>query len=123
MERITSDHQNNIMVESTNSDIILDCQIKTHDGWAARVKFLYETSNERVQSATASWTKNINDLHCDLGHPSEYFTNATTKAMGLQTTVTSSHVKIAPWERSNRKKSAKRLLHGQNFWEKGFSFI
>ena len=34
---ISSDHQNNIVVKSTNGDIILDCQIKTYDGWVARV--------------------------------------------------------------------------------------
>ena len=36
---ISSDHQNNIMVSSTSGNIILDCQIKTHDGWGARVEF------------------------------------------------------------------------------------
>ena len=28
-----SDHKNNIVVQSSNGNIILDHQIKTHDGW------------------------------------------------------------------------------------------
>ena len=37
---ISIDHQNNIVVKSMDGDIILDCQIMTHDGWIARVEFL-----------------------------------------------------------------------------------
>ena len=35
-----SDHGNNIMVNTLTGNIILDCQIKTCDGWAAGVDFL-----------------------------------------------------------------------------------
>ena len=52
-KKISSDHQNNIVVSLTNGNIILDCQIKTHDGWVARVEFLQKTSDKRAQSATA----------------------------------------------------------------------
>ena len=33
--KISSDYQNNIVVPSASSDIILDCQIKIHVGWVA----------------------------------------------------------------------------------------
>ena len=38
--KIWSDNKNNIVVEIMSGDIILDCQIKTHNGWVVRVKFL-----------------------------------------------------------------------------------
>ena len=37
---ITSDHQVNIVVESTKGNIILECHIKTCENWVARDKFL-----------------------------------------------------------------------------------
>ena len=81
---ISSDHQNNIVIKSTDVNIILDHRIKTHDGWVARVKFLWETSDERAQSATAPCKKNINNLHVEFGFPSESITHATAKASSLQ---------------------------------------
>ena len=44
--KITSDHQNNIVVESSEGDIVLDCHIKTCNGWVTGVEFLHETSQE-----------------------------------------------------------------------------
>ena len=35
--KISSDHKNNIMVQTTNDNVILDSQVKTHDGWLAKV--------------------------------------------------------------------------------------
>ena len=87
-EKKSSDHQNNKVVMSTDGDIILDCQIKTHDSWVARVEFLWENSDERVQPATAHCKKNINHLHVEVGHPSKSITHATYKAIGIQVTVT-----------------------------------
>ena len=69
-------------------NIILDCQIKTHDGWVARVKFLQETNNKSAQSAAATCKKDINDLHVELQHPSKTITHATTEAVGIQVTST-----------------------------------
>ena len=46
--KIISDHQNNIVAKSSEGDILLECCIKTHDGWVARIKFLCETSQERA---------------------------------------------------------------------------
>ena len=72
------------MVMSTDGNIILDCQIKTYDGWVTRVKFIWEISDDRAQSATAPCKKNINNLHVELCHPSISIIPATTKAMGIQ---------------------------------------
>ena len=51
-----------------DGDIILDCQVKTCDGWVAGVKFLQETGDERAQSVTAPCKKNINNV--ELSHQS-----------------------------------------------------
>ena len=48
---IASDHQNNIVVNTSNDNIILDYHIKTHD-WVARVDFLCKVHNERAVCAT-----------------------------------------------------------------------
>ena len=69
------------MVKTSDGKIILDCQIKTHEGWVVGVEFLQEISQERAQSATALHKKNTNDLHVELGHPSKTITCATAKPM------------------------------------------
>ena len=38
--KIKSDDKNNIVVHWSKGNIILDCCVKTHHGWVARVKFL-----------------------------------------------------------------------------------
>ena len=86
--KISSDHCNNIMVKSSDGNIVLDCQMKTHDSWVTQVEFLQGTSQERAQSATALYKKNINDLHAELGHTSKTITHATAKAMDIQLTST-----------------------------------
>ena len=43
---------------------------------------------DRTQSATALHKKNINDLHVEVGHPSQSITHATAKVMGIQVTST-----------------------------------
>ena len=75
------------MVKSFERGMILDSQ-KTHDGWVARVKFLWEWTEERAQSITALSKKNINAIYVELGHPSKSITHAITKAMGIQVTST-----------------------------------
>ena len=80
---ILSDDQNNIMVKSMDGNIIFDSQIKTHDSRIAGVKFLWETSDERAQSATASCKKNIINVHVELSYPSESTTHVTAKAFGI----------------------------------------
>ena len=87
---ILSDCRNNIMVKSIAGDgnIILDCWIKPDDSWVARVKFLWQTNDEGTVLAMAPCKKNINDLHVELGHPSESITHATTKTLSIQVTVT-----------------------------------
>ena len=94
-KKISSDNQNNIMVKSTDGDIILDCQIKTHDDWVARVEFLQENSDERAQSDTVPCKKNINDLDIELGHPSDTITHVLLKPLVFKSLVHSCCVKIA----------------------------
>ena len=84
-------HENscrNKLSTSFDGNVILDYQIKTHDGWVARVEFLWETPEKRAQSATALHNKNINDLHFELSHPPKSITCATATAMGIQITGT-----------------------------------
>ena len=70
--KILSNCKNNIVIQSTIRDIVLDCQIKTHNGWVARVKFLLEISLESPQLAKYMvQKKDINFLHTELGHPLE----------------------------------------------------
>ena len=59
------------MDKSSNGNIVLDKQIKAHDGWVARVKFLCDANQEKAQSATALHKKNVNGLHVELCHPSK----------------------------------------------------
>ena len=74
------------MVESSESDVILDCWIKTFDDWVARVKFLREVTKDRALSANALHKKYINALYFELGHSSESITYVTVKVMGIQVT-------------------------------------
>ena len=69
------------------NDILLDHQIKTCISWVARARFLHETGEERVQSATALQKKIIND-HNELEHPSNSITHAISKDMGIKVTGT-----------------------------------
>ena len=69
-------------------DIILDCRIKTRDGWIAGVNFLRKTMDKKAVTATAHIKRDINDLHAELGHPSEAITRSTTKNFGIQVTST-----------------------------------
>ena len=68
--------------------VILDCQIKTHDGWVAGVKFLSETGEKRAQSTTSFCKKTIDELNIKLSHPTKSSTHATTKDMGIKLTGT-----------------------------------
>ena len=90
--KITSD-QNNIVVEFSEGNIILDFCINSHDGQVVRIEFIYETSQEKAQSTNANKKKNINNSHVQLCQSSEVITHATTKSMGIQVTS-----KFKPWE-------------------------
>ena len=122
-KKISSDHQNNIVVKTMDGDIILDCQIKTHDNWVAGVKFLHVISDEKGQSAAAHCKKNIKGLHIDLCHPSKSITLATAKAMGIQVTGTLKSCDECTLGKAKQQGVSKRLLFGQKCWEKRFSLI
>ena len=61
--KVSSDHQNNIVVYTPTGNVILDCLIKTRDDWVAGVDFLQDFNNERAVSAIALPKRNINALH------------------------------------------------------------
>ena len=84
--KMKSDHNDKIMVHSRDSNIILDCCIKIHDSWIARVEFLQETGKERAQLAINFNRKDINDLHAELGHLFKAITHTTTKSMCIHLT-------------------------------------
>ena len=86
--KISSDHQNNIAVNTPTDNIILDCQIKTHDSWVRGVNFFCKTNTDKAVSAITLTKRNINNLRVELGHPSETITQATAKALGIQVTGT-----------------------------------
>ena len=119
--KISSDHCNNIMVSYTSGDIILDPQIKTCDGWVARVNFLQETHDKMAQSAIAQCKKNIKNLHVELRHFSESITHATTKALVSKSLVLSYHMKIALWVKQSNEQSVKKLFLIRKFCERSFS--
>ena len=99
---LSNDHQNNIMVNSTHGNIIVNCWIKTYDGWEARVNFLgkqwwegtisYSPLQEKYQQPPY-WTQ----------HPSQSITHATAKASISKSTAPSNHVKIVLWAKPNNK--------------------
>ena len=69
-------------------NIIFDCRIKTRDGCIAGVDFIRNSAIEKAVSATALIKQDINDLHVELGHPSEAITIFTEKSFGIQVTGT-----------------------------------
>ena len=77
----------NIVVKSTDGNIVFDCQTKTHDSCVAGVEFLHEINDESTQSAMTPCKKNI-DHHVTLHHPSESIPRATTRALDIQVTGT-----------------------------------
>ena len=105
------DHCNNIMVNTSTGDIVLDCQIKTCNGWVAEVDFLDKANNERAVSATTLPKKNINNIHVDLGYPSENITQATTKALGIQVTGTFKPCEECALGKAKQSAVSKKAVH------------
>ena len=111
------------MVKSTDGDTILDFRIKTCDGYAARVEFLQETRNKRVQSATAPHKKNVNNLHIELDHPSKTITHVIAKAMHIQIIGTFKPCEDNALRKAKQQGMSKRLLFDQHFRGGGFSLM
>ena len=86
--KISSDEANNIVVSTSIGNTVLDCRIKTHDGWVAGVDFLQNVINKKALSATDLIKRDINDLHVELGHPSEAIKRSTAKNFNIQVTGT-----------------------------------
>ena len=74
------------MINTANGDIVLDCWIKTHDGWVPRVDFLWASNEEKAVSAMTPFKRNMNNLHVEYGHPCEATTRATAKSLCIQVT-------------------------------------
>eukprot|EP00984_Skeletonema_dohrnii_P022875 scaffold11976_cov67-Skeletonema_dohrnii-CCMP3373.AAC.1 len=86
---LSKDVNNNIMLTYSNGqDIIFDRRLKTKDGWVAGVDVSTNQRDETAKSETVkkAKTKDVNELHCELGHPGEAATRATGKARGLKVT-------------------------------------
>ena len=83
---ISSDYCNNIVVNTSNGDKILDPQVKTWNHLVGRVDFLHGDNNERAVLATALLKKNIKNLCVKLKYLSKTITHATVKALGIQVT-------------------------------------
>ena len=86
--KISSDHFNNIVINTPSGNIVSDHQIKTRDGWVTRVNFLQASINEKAVSARALPTRDINDLHIELVHPSEAIMRSTARHLSIQVTST-----------------------------------
>ena len=78
-------------------------------------------SQEKAQPTTAHKMGYLNDLHVELGHPSEVITHTTAKSIGIKSLVPLSHEKIRPWEMPKRVEYAKRLLPILKFLVRGYS--
>ena len=83
-EQNKSDHKNDIVIHSSDGNIILDCWIKTSDGWVA--KFLWDNGHAKAQLAKSSTKEDINALHAEFGYPSAAITHATGRATTLYLT-------------------------------------
>ena len=55
--KMKRNYKNNITLQSSEGNIILDCHIEAHDSWLAIVDFFHETGHERAQSAMPSTKK------------------------------------------------------------------
>ncbi len=94
-----SDDTNNIQMTSNGSKVTFDCHIKTCNGWVAAVEIVTikqevgASMSEKVCKDKTNVSpsidkylciKNVNDLHRELGHPSEKNTRATGASMGIK---------------------------------------
>ena len=119
--KISSDKTKNIVVNTLGGDIVLDCQIKTHDGWVAGVDFLQNSINKRAVSATALIKQNINDLHVELSHPSEAIMRSTTKSLRIQVTGTFKPYEDCTLGKAKQQAASKKAVpHLQVFGERLF---
>ena len=115
-KEISSDHQNNIVVNSMNGDNILDHQIKTHDDWIFLRNKWWEGSisycplQEKYQWPQC-WTWSFIWVS-----PVPLLRPCVSKTLLL-----SNHVKIMPWAKPNKKQQAKKMLLDWLLWERGFS--
>ena len=111
--KIKSDHKKNTVIQSYDGNIVLDYQIRTHNGWVARFKFLHETGHERDQLAWSSIKMDTDFLQTKLGHPSELCTHATGREWSFILQVFSNPVKVVPWKSKKGNVSKKTIMHSK----------
>ena len=78
--KILSRHEDNMTIQTTSGDIILDWKIKNHGGWVVIVKLLWEKNSEKAHVAKSfpqQQKKGSNFLHAEVSHPLEVITRAT----------------------------------------------
>ena len=73
-------------MDTACGDVVLDCWIKTQDGWVAGVQFICKKKNNRACLSMESKTCNMNGLHNKLSCPLKDIAQATGKAIGLKVT-------------------------------------
>ena len=120
--KILSYYLINIVINTPNGNIILDRQIKTRDGWVARVNFMQASYNEKAVSATAIPKKNINYLHVQLGHLSEVITQSTAKAFGIQVTCIFKLCEDCALGKAKQYAVSKKVVHCQQVLEERLFF-
>ena len=119
--KMSSNHFNNIVINTPSGDIMLDCWIKTRNGWVTGVDFLQSSIDERAVSARALPKKEINDLHVELGHPSEAILRSTAKGIGIQVTGTFKPCKDCALGKAKQQAVSKKAVpHSQILGEKFF---
>ena len=77
-----------VLTYADGDKIVFDRRMTTNDGWIAGVEILPMVA-EHANVATAKTEqklkrKDVNELHAELGHPSEDVTRATGAARGMK---------------------------------------
>jgi len=87
---LSNDKKKNIVISCGNGrKLVFDCRIKTRDGWVSGIDLIpvqtevSYTITDKPNSILRKPTKDVNDLHQALGHPSEVITKLTGEAMGF----------------------------------------
>ena len=116
-------NKNNIVIKTTSGNIILDCQMKMHDGWTIGVEFFWEKKARRL----ICYNPMIESLNI-IGMSTCYIMIyvillklAKGKAIGLQATSVFNSCEDCALGKANKMTSANQLWHAPPCREKGCS--
>ena len=124
--KLCSNQKNNIILDTANSDIVLDFRIKTRDCWVAGVDLIHEWCGEKAHVSKKKSQvlikyqnhKDINELHIVLEHSSKEIKKIWERLWVSKWQVWLKLMKIVPKaEKANVKKGP---LKDQKLREKGF---